>query len=108
MVPITIIGVTTDTGDPAEILITAITHDEPVNGLGDGDTAPDGHGVGTSTALVRAERSGTGNGRVYDISFLATDGSGARCQGSVNVYVSHNKKSVAVNDGQMYDSTQLP
>jgi hypothetical protein len=108
LIPIDIIGVTDDTGDPAEIMITAITQDEPVDGLGDGDTAPDGDGVGTSTALVRAERSGTGNGRVYEISFLAKDGSGARCEGAVNVYVPHSKKSLALDDGQQYDSTWLP
>jgi len=107
MVPINIIGVADQAGNPTEIMITAITQDEPVNGLGDGDTSPDGEGVGTSTAFARAERSGTGNGRVYEITFLSTDGSGARCEGAVNVYVPHDKKAVATDDGQMYDSTQL-
>jgi hypothetical protein len=107
MVPVNIIGVIDSTGNPAEITITAITQDEPVNGLGDGDQSPDGEGVGLSTAQVRAERSGLGNGRVYAISFLAQDGSGARCQGSVNVYVPHDRKGMAIDDGQVYDSTRL-
>ena len=56
-------------GDPVTITITGITQDEPTNGLGDGDTSPDGKGIGTSTASVRAERSGKANGRVYIIYF---------------------------------------
>ena len=69
--------------------------------------SPDGAGVGTSTAQVRAERSGNENGRVYDIRFIAQDNSGARCEGSVNVYVPHDKKDMAIDDGQFYDSTEI-
>ena len=47
--------------------------DEPVNGLGDGDTAPDASGIGTSTVQIRSERADNGDGRVYHISFTATD-----------------------------------
>ena len=107
MVEVNILGLTDTQGDPANILITAITQDEPVEGLGDGDTSPDGAGVGTSTAIVRSERSGNGNGRVYNIRFLAQDDSGARCEGSVDVSVPHEKKDVAIDDGQLYDSTKL-
>jgi len=78
-----------------------------VEGLGDGDTSPDGAGVGSSTALVRSERSGNGNGRVYNIGFIAQDDSGARCEGSVDVTVPHDKKDVAIDDGQNYDSTEI-
>lgn len=104
LVGIDIIGITDDDGIPAAIVITGITQDEPVDGLGDGDTAPDGAGVGTSTAWVRAERSGPENGRVYQIVFEADDGYAA-CEGTVNVAVPHSKKSEAVDDGQYYDST---
>ena len=107
MVSIDVLGVTNAQGESAEITIIGINQDEPVNGLGDGDTSPDGTGVGTSTAQVRAERSGTGNGRVYEISFVAVDDSGAECVGSVNVSVPHNKKKEAIDDGQVYDSTKL-
>ncbi len=107
MVSIDVLGVTNAQGEPAEITIIGITQDEPVNGLGDGDTSPDGMGVGTSTAQVRAERSGTGNGRVYEISFVAVDNSSAECVGSVNVSVPHDKKKEAIDDGQIYDSTEI-
>jgi hypothetical protein len=106
MVGVNILGLMDTQGDPADVTITAITQDEPVEGLGDGDTSPDGAGIGTSTALVRSERSGNGNGRVYNIRFLAQDDIGARCEGSVDVSVPHNKKSVAIDDGQNYDSAE--
>jgi hypothetical protein len=88
-------------------VITRITQDEPVNGLGDGDTSPDGFGIGTSSALLRAERSGIANGRVYMVSFFASDGTGSSCSGSVSVGVPHDqgKGRVPIDDGQNYDST---
>lgn len=104
-VEVNVLGLTDSKGNPAEITITAISQDEPVYGLGDGDQSPDGAGIGTSTALVRSERSGNENGRVYNIRFMAQDDIGARCEGSVDVYVPHDKKDVAIDDGQLYDST---
>ena len=103
-------GVTDPNGDPLTITIKAITQDEPVNGLGDGDTAPDGFGVETSQAQLRKERSGTGNGRVYALSFKASDGKGGSCTGSVKVGVPHDQwqQSTPINDGQNYDSTRTP
>ena len=67
---ITVMGVTDPDGDPVTITITGIRQDEPV---GRGNLSPDGQGVGTSTAEVRSERSGKGDGRVYHIYFTATD-----------------------------------
>jgi hypothetical protein len=89
------------------IAITGITQDEPVNGLGDGDTSPDGFGVGTSQALLRAERSGIGNGRVYVVSFSSSGSQGGSCTGSVSVGVPHDQGQgkVPIDDGQIYNST---
>lgn len=107
LVPIQILGVTDPEGDPISITVTGITQDEPTNGLGDGDSGPDGFGVGTGQPQVRAERAGTGNGRVYVISFRAEDGQGGSCTGLVKVSVPHDKgKGEAVDDGQSYDSTK--
>jgi len=130
MVEVGIMGVTDPDGDPVTITITGITQDEPVNGLGDGNTSPDGSGVGTATAMLRAERTGKGeqapgNGRVYEISFGASDGLGGECIGSVFVCVPHDQSAApietwnedsrglvhpghrarCVDDGQSYDST---
>jgi hypothetical protein len=109
-VPIKIIGVTDPDGDPITITIDSIRQDEPVKVKGSGNTTPDGRGVGTDTAEVRAERTGTkkvpGNGRVYHIGFTADDGYGGICSGTVLVCVPHDRSDGAcVDDGPLYDST---
>jgi hypothetical protein len=111
MVSVKILGVTDPDGDPVSIVITGITQDEPVNGLGDGDTSPDGAGVGANTAQVRAERAGTpkvpGNGRVYHIHFEASDDMGGACSGVVKVGVPHDQRRghVIVDGGELFNST---
>jgi hypothetical protein len=109
LVPIDILGVTDPDGAPVTITVDGIFQDEPGNGLGDGDTAPDGAGAGTSVAQIRAERAGGGNGCFYQISFTADDGNGGECQGSVLVGVpkSQAKNGAPVDDGALFDSTTL-
>jgi hypothetical protein len=99
-------GITDPDGDPVTVKVTGITQDEPTDGLGDGDTAPDGFGVGTPSPQVRAERSGVGNGRVYQIAFTASDGKGGSCTGAVTLGVPHDQNGTPVDDGQRYDSTR--
>jgi YVTN family beta-propeller protein len=110
-VPVTVNGVTDPDGDAVVILFTSIRQDEPVDTYGDGRFTPDGMGVGTGTAQLRAERSGTpkvpGNGRVYTLTFTATDPYGLVCQGAVKVGVPHNVGRPPIDDGPMYDSTAL-
>jgi len=91
--------------DPVTITITRITQDEPTNGTGDGDTCPDAQGVVAATAQLRAERSGTGNGRVYTIYFIATDGKGGLSNGKVKVGVPKTSNGSAIDDGVAFDST---
>jgi len=104
MVPITIIGVTDADNDPVQIRITAIAQDEPLLGQGSGHTAFDAIGVGTPSAQVCAERSGLGDGRVYRITFDATDGKGGQCSGGVKVEVPHDSRVSAPNSGSGYNS----
>jgi hypothetical protein len=103
---ITIVGVTDPDDDDVTITITGVTQDEPVNGLGDGDTGPDAVIQG-DTVLIRAERSGNGNGRIYRIDFTATDSASGSCSGNVTLFVPYSKKKPvqATDDGQIYDST---
>jgi len=105
-VPITIIGVTDPDGDAVTITATGVTQDEPVTRTGDGHTSPDAV-IQVGAASVRAERAGTGNGRVYHISFTADDGHGGTCTGAVTVGVPHSQKKglTAIDDGQLYTST---
>jgi hypothetical protein len=99
-VPINVLGVADADGDPITITIDSIFQDEPTGG------APDGSGLGTPTAQLRAERVGNGNGRVYHVGYTADDGL-ATCTGEVVVSVpkSQGKNGAAVDDGPQYDST---
>ncbi len=110
---ISVVGVTDPDGDAVMITIDSIFQDEPTDTFGDGNFTPDGQGVGTATAEVRAERSGTkkvpGDGRVYHIGFTADDGQGAECSENVTVCVPHDQGngSVCVDGGALFDSTLL-
>jgi hypothetical protein len=109
MVAETVVGVTDAYSLPTTITVTGIQQDEPVEALGSGNTAPDGSGVGTSTAYVRAERAGPGTGRIYFISFTATNTQGAQCSGMVQGFVPHDQGQgfTPVDTAQRYDSTVL-
>lgn len=104
---IDVLGVTDRDGDPITITVDAVSQDEPVNGTGDGDASPDAIGIGTPSAELRAERSGTGNGRVYRIFFTAIDRRGGVCRENllVTVPLNRGRHSVAVDDGPIYNST---
>ena len=72
----------------------------------EGDASPDAVIQGDKV-LLRAERAGGGNGRVYNITFDAWDSFGEGCAGNVTVCVPHDrKKSTCVDDGQIYNSLQ--
>jgi hypothetical protein len=104
-VAISVLGVSDPEGEPVAITIDTILQDEAVNTPGSGSTSPDGRGVGTATAEVRAERDGGANGRVYHIAFTADDGHGGTCSGEVLVGVPRSKRHAMVDDGPLYDST---
>jgi hypothetical protein len=104
----TVFGVTDPDGDQVTITVVSIFQDEPV---GTGQHCPDGFGVGTDTAEVRAERDPKGDGRVYHIGFEAKDGWGGLCSGDVRVgAVPHDQGGEpdidAMDGGAIYDSTQ--
>ncbi len=111
---ISIAGVSDPEGDAVSIAVTGITQDEPVGsgfmggphgtaGSG-GPHCPDALIVG-GQARVRWERAGSGNGRMYRVDFIATDGCGGTSPGQVNVCVPHDAASLTcVDDGQRYNS----
>lgn len=108
-VEITLSGATDPDGDDVTLVITSVSQDEPINGLGDGDDSPDAI-IHDDYVELRAERSGNGDikdadGRVYEISFSVEDTNGGMCLGSVQIGVPHDKKDTAVSSGQDYDST---
>jgi hypothetical protein len=103
---ITLSGATDTDGDQVTITVTGVTQDEPVTGPSSGNTAPDAQSTGNSNQVqVRAERNGTGDGRVYQVSFTADDGHGGTCSGTVDVSVPHDQSGApAIDSGQFYNS----
>ncbi len=92
MVSVTIDVSLTDICDAApNCKIASVSSNEPQNGLGDGDTAPDWMVTGDLSLNLRAERSGTGSGRYYTITVRCTDSSGNSATKDLKVAVPHNK-----------------
>jgi hypothetical protein len=108
LVPVAITNVSDSNNDQVTINIVSVTQDEPSKGLGDGDTSPDTVIQGEGEAvLLRAERAGNGNGRVYEVTFTAEDSDGGSCAGTVTVCVPRDRQSnQCVDDDQWYDSLQ--
>ena len=106
MVDVSIEGI--DFGDaPVGLIIEQILQDEPTRTDND-DPCPDAEireGLHQTTRL-RAERSSSGNGRVYTIIFR-TDypGFGLLCRGSVKVCVPLTEADQCIDDGANFDST---
>jgi len=65
----------------------SVSSDEPVNGDGDGNTSPDWIVVDDHTVQLRAERSGSGDGRIYTVTATCTDSSANSFSQSVQVTV---------------------
>jgi hypothetical protein len=82
-------AITDNCGGTLTWAITSVTSNEPVNGTGDGNTGPDWTFSGHSLQL-RAEREGTGTGRIYTITVTATDAAGNTSAKTVTVCVAHN------------------
>ena len=82
----------------------SVTSNEPVNGLGDGDTAPDWEIVDANHVRLRAERSGTGTGRIYTITITSTDSAGNSSSKQVFVTVPHSRRAVATTHAPLKGS----
>jgi len=68
-----------------------VSSNEPVNGTGDGDAAPDWEIVDAHNVQLRAERAGNGNGRVYTITITCIDSKGNASVSTVTVHVPKNQ-----------------
>jgi hypothetical protein len=91
LVPIQATVVATDNCPGVAFALTAVTSDEPENGTGDGDTAPDivDTDLGTPDLAfrLRSERAGGGDGRTYTVTYTAVDGSDNGAEDSATVEV---------------------
>lgn len=80
--------------DQCGLVVTglSVTSNEPINGAGDGNTAPDWEVVSANLVRLRAERAGGGSGRIYTVTITATDAAGQATQSSVAITVPHSGK----------------
>jgi hypothetical protein len=96
MVTVSIQANASDNSGGPILLSALVFSNEPQNGLGDGDESPDwtepviDQVNGVITLQLRAERSGSGNGRIYTIRITATDESGNSSYGDINIIVPHD------------------
>jgi hypothetical protein len=99
MVPIAIAGATDPDGDAVTLTVTQVRQDEDPRGNADAT-------LSAGELLVRSERDGTGDGRVYHIQFTAKDPLGASCSRELTVCVPHDQGQGAscVDEGALYSS----
>jgi uncharacterized repeat protein (TIGR01451 family) len=69
----------------------SVTSNEPVLGHGSGHTSPDWIVVDDHHVLLRAEREGGGNGRIYTVTITCTDSGGNSSSEQVEVTVPHDQ-----------------
>jgi hypothetical protein len=78
------------------VVLGSVASNEPENGegIGDGNTFNDVQGIDPGTAdfqfQLRAERKGSGEGRIYSAIYMATDGSGNVATATSVVFVPHD------------------
>jgi hypothetical protein len=70
--------------------IDSVSSNEPEDGTGGGQHAPDWEITGDLTVNLRAERSGAGGGRIYTISVECAGASGNTAAATAEVIVPHD------------------
>ena len=81
--------------DAPVVVLSSIESDEPDDGLGDGDHPDDiqdaEYGTADYAFRLRAERSGSGDGREYTVTYTVTDATGNSASGVAVVAVPHDR-----------------
>lgn len=100
----------TDACDANLVIDIVVTSDEDASaiaGAGGEYHCPDAVVNDDGTVLLRSERSGTGDGRIYVITATATDdcGNQSSCQAVVGVPMSQSPKKTPLDTGQFFDAT---
>jgi uncharacterized repeat protein (TIGR01451 family) len=76
---------------PPDSCTLSVTSNEPVLGHGSGHTTPDWIVLDDHHVLLRAERAGNGNGRIYTVTIACVDSGGNSSTDSVTVTVPHDR-----------------
>jgi len=99
MVPVTIWTNSADNGGGTIFLAVSVQSSEPLDGAGDGSTeevdcvvTSIDEAAGKVLVQLRAERSGSGDGRVYTVAITASDGNGNQSTATVDIRVPHDRK----------------
>lgn len=88
--------------DDVDFAFTYVAVDEPKDGRGDGNFAPDVRLDCDGRLRVRAERAGPRDGRVYRIGFEAHDGNGNRLSGECFAEVPKSQAQPAIESAEVY------
>ncbi|MEK6589648.1 MAG: hypothetical protein AABZ11_03130 [Nitrospinota bacterium] len=89
---VSVATVTPNDGSSGVVSFSVVgTSNEPENGTGDGDTAPDIVITGGNVQL-RSERSGGGSGRIYTLLATATDKAGNATTDTCSCIVPHDQR----------------
>jgi hypothetical protein len=78
-----------------DVSLVSVTMNESDNTIGDGHTTNDIQIGKDGSIYVRSERSGTGNDRIYTITYQAVDGCGNTTVRSATVSIPHDYKVLA-------------
>ncbi|MHC4308695.1 MAG: hypothetical protein ACYSSN_02005, partial [Planctomycetota bacterium] len=85
-----------DDSDPSpEVSLVSVVANEGDNTIGDGHTSNDIHIGEDGSIYLRSERSGTGNDRVYTITYEAVDDCGNVAVSSATVSIPHDFRLLA-------------
>ena len=92
MVSVSLDAALVDLLDPSPTArIVGVSSNEPVDSADDGNTTPDWEVTGPLTVNLRAERSGTGTGRIYTLQVEGRDAAGNTTVQTVSVTVPVNR-----------------
>ena len=88
----------------ADVIFESVVSDEEENGRGDGNTTLDILlAYGCTDALLRAERQGPGDGRVYESTLAVSDAAGNTATGMVAIAVPKSRgQGLAIDSGDLY------
>lgn len=89
-----------------DVVVLAVTSDESFDMRGSGQTRPDVVIGCDGSVELRAERSGTADGRVYTITYAVTDADGNTSTADVEVHVPHDQSGRPAVAGPVMETVE--